>query len=78
MDFTNIPLDKLLHLFYGIVAYTVLIYVTKPIIAISMVVLVSLAKEVVDYTTGNGNVEMADVVFTLLVPSLLYIREEYL
>ena len=69
----NIGKDKLLHSFYGALIYA-LVSVFSVYIALCVVVLVAVGKEVYDYK-DYGKFDIKDVMFTVMIPILLVLVE---
>ena len=68
---TQIPHDKLLHLSTGLIIYSI-IAVISPLIALTVVSIIAATKEVYDKTTGKGTPELADFIYTITTPLLLF------
>lgn len=66
----QIPHDKLLHSFYGTLMYSLLVFVSTPLLSLILVTCVAVAKEVYDEVTYGG-FSPADIGFTVLVPCVL-------
>jgi len=62
---SNVPQDKLLHFFYGTLIAAPLVAFTSPLISSAVVIFIALGKELYDDLSGKGNIEAADVVFTV-------------
>lgn len=64
----NMPAtDKLMHFFVGFwVMFFMLLLQTPSFIIISTVFMVAVLKEVVDSTSGAGELDMKDVLYTML------------
>ena len=71
----NIPHDKLLHSFYGVLIYLVAALVS-PMFGIIAVVVIAVAKEVYD-EIKYGGFDWKDIVATMLIPTLIYIKDVY-
>ena len=67
--------DKLLHSFYGTLIY-VGVSLVDWVIALATVVVVAIAKEVWD-EMRYGGFSVTDIVFTVAIPVLLFIKEFY-
>jgi hypothetical protein len=72
----NIPHDKALHLAYGLIIYS-FIALYNYHLAVAVVILVAVAKELYDYFYG-GTVEGKDVAYTIAVPIILSIIKDLL
>lgn len=71
----QIPHDKLLHSFYGTLIYVGLSWVDL-VIALAAVVAVAIVKEIWD-EMEYGGCSVADIVFTISIPVLLFVKEFY-
>jgi len=69
----NIPHDKLLHSFYGVVIYTITSLV-NPIFGFCVVSLVAIGKEVYD-EIDYGGFDPLDILYTVCLPILLFIKD---
>lgn len=69
----DIPKDKLLHNFYGVLIYLVAALVS-PVFGIIAVVVIAIAKEVYD-EIKYGGVDWVDIVATVAIPMVLFLRE---
>lgn len=69
----DIPKDKLLHSFYGVLIYLVAALVS-PMFGVIAVVVIAIAKEVYD-EIKYGGFDWVDVVVTVAVPMVLFLRE---
>ena len=73
MDFlSKIPKDKLLHSFYGTLAYIVVSCFSHYVAMLSVIVL-AVSKEVYD-DIKYGGFDWKDIVATVVIPILLYIQ----
>ena len=70
---SDIPKDKLLHSFYGVLIYLVAALVS-PMFGIIAVVIVAVAKEVYD-EIKYGGFDWVDIVATVAVPMVLFLKE---
>lgn len=70
---TDIPKDKLLHSFYGVLIYLVAALVS-PLFGIIAVVVIAIAKEVYD-EIKYGGFDWVDIVATLGIPMALFLKE---
>jgi len=61
-----IPVDKANHFIVGTVAYVLFSIIFSPIIAIILVTLIGLGKEVYDHKSKTGNADPIDLLFTVL------------
>lgn len=68
-----IPKDKLLHSFYGVLLYSVLAFFGSEL-AIVTVIVVALLKEVWD-EYSHRSADFVDVIATVVLPLVLYVRE---
>lgn len=67
----GLPEDKLLHMTYGIVIFSLLLSAGLNYnVAYSIVFVIAVSKEVLDYY-GNGTPDIYDIAFTMLLPSIL-------
>ena len=57
--------DKLLHFFYGAVIGAIAVIYLAPIYAFLLVLVIGLIKEVVDYVSSDGTVDVFDVLWTI-------------
>lgn len=71
----DIPKDKLLHSFYGVLIYLVAALVS-PMFGIIAVVIVAVAKEVYD-EIKYGGFDLVDIIATVGIPLLLFIKDVY-
>ena len=62
---SNVPKDKLLHFLYGTLMAAPLVAYTTPLISSLVIIFIALGKELYDDLSGKGNIEAADVVFTV-------------
>lgn len=69
----SIDKDKLLHSFYGTLIYA-LVSVFSAYIALCVVLLVAVGKEVYDYK-DYGKFDIVDLVYTITIPCFLTIVE---
>ena len=69
----DIPKDKLLHSFYGVLIYLVAV-LASPMFGIIAVVIVAVAKEVYD-EIKYGGFDWGDIVATVAIPMVLFLRE---
>ena len=69
----DIPKDKLLHNFYGVLIYLVAA-VVSPMFGIIAVVVIAIAKEVYDEIKYCG-FDWVDVVVTVAIPMVLFLKE---
>ena len=69
----DIPKDKLLHSFYGVLIYLVAVLVS-PMFGIIAVVIVAVAKEVYD-EIKYGGFDWGDIVATVAIPMVLFLKE---
>ena len=69
----DIPKDKLLHSFYGVLIYLVAALVSPMFGAIAVVV-IAIAKEVYD-EIKYGGFDWVDIVATVAIPMVLFLRE---
>ena len=69
----DIPKDKLLHSFYGVLIYLVAA-VVSPMFGIIAVVVISVAKEVYD-EIKYGGFDWVDIVATVAIPMILFLKE---
>ena len=69
----DIPKDKLLHNFYGVLIYLVAALVS-PVCGIIAAVVIAIAKEVYD-EIKYGGVDWVDIVATVAIPMVLFLRE---
>ena len=67
---SKIPHDKLLHSFYGTLIYLPISYVDSSI-ALGVVAVVALSKEIWD-EKDYGGFDLADIIATMLIPTLIY------
>ena len=72
----SIPKDKLLHSFYGVLAYIIILAVTEPLTAVVAVVLLAVAKEVYD-EVRYGGFSCGDIVATITIPTALCAIDYY-
>ena len=70
---TDIPKDKLLHSFYGVLIYLVAALVS-PLFGIIAVVVIAIAKEVYD-EIKYGGFDLVDIVATVAIPMALFLKE---
>ena len=71
----NIPHDKLLHSFYGTLIYICVSFVDSSF-ALLVVALIAIVKEVYD-RVDYGKFDWKDIVATMFIPIILYIKEIY-
>ena len=69
----DIPKDKLLHNFYGVLIYLVAALVS-PMFGIIAVVVIAVAKEIYD-EIKYGGFDWVDIVATVAVPMILFLKE---
>ncbi len=69
----DIPKDKLLHSFYGILIYVVASLVS-PMFGIIAVVVIAIAKEIYDEFIYGG-FDWKDIIATVAVPMVLFLKE---
>ena len=69
----DIPKDKLLHSFYGVLIYLVAALVS-PMFGVIAVVVIAVAKEVYD-EIKYGGFDWVDIVATVAIPMVLFLRE---
>ena len=69
----DIPKDKLLHIFYGVLIYLVAALVS-PMFGVIAVVVIAVAKEVYD-EIKYGGFDWVDIVATVAIPMVLFLRE---
>ena len=69
----DIPKDKLLHSFYGVLIYLVAA-VVSPVFGVIAVVVIALAKEVSD-EIRYGGFDWKDIVATVAIPMVLFLKE---
>ena len=69
----DIPKDKLLHSFYGVLIYLVAALVS-PVFGVIAVVVIAIAKEVYD-EIKYGGFDWVDIVATVAIPMVLFLRE---
>ena len=70
---TDIPKDKLLHSFYGVLIYLVAALV-NPMFGILAVIVIAIAKEVYD-EIKYGGFDWVDIVATVAIPMALFLKE---
>jgi len=71
----DLPKDKLLHSFYGVLIYLVAALVS-PLFGIIAVVVIAIAKEIYD-ELDYGGLNYGDIAMTVLIPTILFIKEYY-
>ena len=69
----DIPKDKLLHSFYGVLIYLVAALVS-PMFGVIAVVVIAIAKEAYD-EIRYGGFDWKDIIATVAVPMVLFLRE---
>lgn len=69
----DIPKDKLLHGFYGVLIYLVAALVS-PMFGVIAVVVIAIAKEVSD-EIRYGGFDWKDIIATAAVPMVLFLKE---
>lgn len=69
----DIPKDKLLHNFYGVLIYLVAALVS-PVFGIIAVVVIAVAKEAYD-EIRYGGFDWKDIIATVAVPMVLFLKE---
>lgn len=69
----DIPKDKLLHSFYGVLIYLVAALVS-PMFGVIAVVVIAVAKEAYD-EIRYGGFDWKDIIATVAVPMVLFLRE---
>ena len=69
----DIPKDKLLHSFYGVLIYLVAA-VVSPVFGVIAVVVIALAKEVSE-EIRYGGFDWKDIVATVAIPMVLFLKE---
>ena len=69
----DIPKDKLLHSFYGVLIYLVAALV-NPMFGILAVIVIAIAKEVYD-EIKYGGFDWVDIVATVAIPMALFLKE---
>ena len=72
---SNIPHDKLLHSFYGSLIYICVSFIDSSF-ALTLVILIAITKELYD-RYSYGKFDYKDIVATMMMPIVLYIREIY-
>lgn len=60
-----IPQDKLLHFFYGYVIFRFILLFGNIYIALAVVTIIAIAKEIWDYRSPNHEASIWDIVFTI-------------
>lgn len=70
---SDIPKDKLLHSFYGVLIYLVAALVS-PMFGVIAVVVIAVAKEAYD-EIKYGGFDWVDIVATVAIPMVLFLRE---
>jgi len=73
----SVPTDKLLHFFYGSIIATPLVIWGSTIEAISLMIFVSIGKEIIDTKMRYSPVSGLDAIFTFL-PTLLLLAAKLL
>ena len=69
----DIPKDKLLHIFYGVLIYLVAALVS-PMFGVIAVVVIAVAKEVYD-EIKYGGFDWVDIIATVALPMALFLKE---
>ena len=69
----DIPKDKLLHNFYGVLIYLVAALV-NPMFGILAVIVIAITKEVYD-EIKYGGFDWVDIVATVAIPVALFLKE---
>ena len=69
----DIPKDKLLHIFYGVLIYLVAALVS-PMFGVIAVVVIAVAKEAYD-EIRYGGFDWKDIIATVAVPMVLFLKE---
>lgn len=72
----RIPNDKLLHSFYGTLVY-ISFSIISPLLAIYIVLLVAVAKEVRDQYVYSG-FDVIDILATIFIPLILFSKDALL
>ena len=67
---SKIPNDKLLHSFYGTLIFLTALYLWDKDIALMMVIIIALAKEILDIWLSGFCYK--DFVYTIIFPCLIY------
>lgn len=67
-----IPLDKAYHMIAGMILYAGFHFI-NPLVALAIVALIAVIKEVYDKISKTGTPEYADILFTILGGLLGYI-----
>lgn len=70
-QFITLPVDKANHAMHGLIVYS-FIAIYSPFIAILVVLVLGIGKEVLDKYIG-GTVDIRDIVATALAPVILYL-----
>ena len=66
--------DKLIHLYFGCLIYAILAFLS-PVFAIITVYIVAAGKELMyDKLMQKGTVELLDFVWTVTIPTLLFVQ----
>lgn len=66
--------DKLTHLYFGVLIYAIIAFLS-PLFAIIMVYIVAAGKELMyDKLMRKGVVELLDFVWTVAIPTLLFVQ----
>jgi hypothetical protein len=66
--------DKLKHFFFGFLIFLIVSLIFGNWVAISVVTLVAIAKEVYDKKSGTGQYELLDIVYSLAPGILLILK----
>ena len=69
----QLPQDKANHFVYGVVMFTLLLLIKSPEIALAIVVVIGVAKEVYDKYSGTGTPDVLDAVATMCGGSMGYL-----
>ncbi len=70
----DIPKDKLLHIMWGMVIFAVVWFVLTIHIALGVVIVVAVAKEVYDEVTYGG-FDTEDIIATVILPIVVVLLE---
>jgi len=76
-NLNQIPKDKLLHSFYGSWLYLLSTLVLPTTLALALVVVIAIGKEVYDKVSGKGTPELMDIVYTIGLPVAIVLIDKY-
>ena len=66
----NVPKDKLLHVWYGLLLAVGFLLFTTYLLALGLIVTIAIGKEMYDRKSGTGTYDLYDALYTV-IPVLL-------